>query len=194
MVTSDVDGSVDTGIPLRNNRLLSIFRKEPAVALTAAYLLISACGLLYEWLYYNDFGLNVFQYADASDFFLAVFREPEILLFASVIAVAAIAIESTNPLMRQGAKLTGWRGGLLYIAVLTSTLLIYFVALNYAHIKATYVKNEAPLVNVFTSGRAAHEDALIGSAGNFLFFYDRTANRTVEAPYNSVQFSFRTPR
>ncbi|MDH3908826.1 MAG: hypothetical protein OEU83_07330, partial [Gammaproteobacteria bacterium] len=59
-----------------NKRLLSFFREHPAVLVSALYVAASVVGMFYSWAYLRRFGINVFNYAQISDFLLASLREP----------------------------------------------------------------------------------------------------------------------
>ena len=59
-------------------------RRHRALVGAGVYLFVSAVGALYYALLLREFGLDAFDYWEASDFLLAVFREPSALLFGLV--------------------------------------------------------------------------------------------------------------
>ena len=69
---------------------ISFFREHPAIAGTLLYLQVNAVGVIYSWALFRNFGINVFDFAEANDFLLAAFREPFSLL--SAIGILAYAI------------------------------------------------------------------------------------------------------
>ncbi len=57
--------------------------------LTLGYLLLVAIGMFHSVLGYGHFGINILDYAEASDFLLAPFRDPMVLLVTVLPAVLA---------------------------------------------------------------------------------------------------------
>ncbi len=51
------------------------------VSLTIGYLCLVVIGMLFQVFLYSFFGINIVQYSDISDFLLAPFRDPKILIF-----------------------------------------------------------------------------------------------------------------
>ena len=72
-------------------RIVAYMAKNPTLLLTASYLLVSGLGLLYEFVLFSEFGINVLDYSDPADFILAAFKRPQALL-SSLIIVATIVI------------------------------------------------------------------------------------------------------
>lgn len=56
---------------------------NPALVVTLAYLLVSFMGLAFSWALLQEFGINVFSFADVTDFLMAAFREPMTFVLAS---------------------------------------------------------------------------------------------------------------
>jgi hypothetical protein len=63
---------------------LAIVQRHRALLGAGVYLFVSAVGALYYALLLGEFGLDAFDYWEASDFLLAVFREPAALFFGSM--------------------------------------------------------------------------------------------------------------
>lgn len=63
---------------------LDALRRHRALVGAAVYLFVSAVGALYYALLLGEFGLDAFDYWEASDFLLAVFREPVALVFGLI--------------------------------------------------------------------------------------------------------------
>ncbi|HLP24751.1 MAG TPA: hypothetical protein VK477_03665 [Acidobacteriota bacterium] len=64
--------------------LPSWLRDNPGLVLSAVYLLLSAVGLLYQFLFFRRFKLNVLEFSDAADFLMVVVREPLTIAMASL--------------------------------------------------------------------------------------------------------------
>ena len=56
--------------------------ENPGALLTLAYLLVSLLGLCFSWALLREFNINVFSFADVTDFLMAAFREPMTFLLA----------------------------------------------------------------------------------------------------------------
>ncbi|HEU4857725.1 MAG TPA: hypothetical protein VFS86_10545 [Rhodanobacteraceae bacterium] len=53
------------------------FRREPALALTVAYLLVAMAGIYYDyWFYQRNFGIPVLTLSQISDFLVAGLQQP----------------------------------------------------------------------------------------------------------------------
>jgi hypothetical protein len=57
-------------------RIGRFLREHPAILLPSLYVYVSAIGVLYTWCLFRHFGINVMDFAEASDFLLAAFKEP----------------------------------------------------------------------------------------------------------------------
>jgi hypothetical protein len=59
-----------------------ILDQHPGVVLTAAYLLLTAVGITFEFWLFQRFGINVLDYSETSDFLMAVIREPLVIVLS----------------------------------------------------------------------------------------------------------------
>jgi len=76
-----------------NSRLYSVFREHPALLVSAFYVAASSIGMFYFWDYLRRFGVNVFNYAQISDFLLASLKEP-FTWGLVVIAVSLVMVDN----------------------------------------------------------------------------------------------------
>ena len=60
-----------TASPLRDNWIIGLLRKHPALLVSVVYVIASTIGMLYSWDFLRLFGINVFNYAQIGDFLLA---------------------------------------------------------------------------------------------------------------------------
>ncbi len=72
--------------PSATERYATRARQHPGLVLTGGYLAATAVGMLSSWTFYSHFGINVFHYAQLSDFILVSFRNP----LATVAILAAV--------------------------------------------------------------------------------------------------------
>jgi hypothetical protein len=63
---------------------LALVQRHRALLGAGVYLFVSAVGALYYALLLGEYGLDAFDYWEATDFLLAVFREPASLFFGSM--------------------------------------------------------------------------------------------------------------
>jgi hypothetical protein len=65
------------GDPLEPLRPLGRFlREHPAIAVSLVYLQVTTVGVVYSWVLFRRFDINIFDYAETNDFLLAAFRDP----------------------------------------------------------------------------------------------------------------------
>ncbi len=55
---------------------------------TIGYLTIVVIGMMFDYQYYQNFGINIFEYSDILDFLLAPAKNLEVILFALVTAIS----------------------------------------------------------------------------------------------------------
>ena len=65
-----------------------MLQEHPALILSAMYFVASLIGLVFSWDFLRIFNINVFRYAEISDFLLASLKEP----FTWLLAVVAVAL------------------------------------------------------------------------------------------------------
>ena len=56
--------------------------KEMQTLISISYLLVVGIGMLFNYHKYEEFGINIFDYADVFDFLIAPFSDSKILLFS----------------------------------------------------------------------------------------------------------------
>jgi hypothetical protein len=70
-----------------NNRwdeIKGFFLDNPTLALTLAYLYVTAIGMLYSAVLYGRFGINIFEHSEIVDFILAAFKNPIAILLGAL--------------------------------------------------------------------------------------------------------------
>jgi predicted membrane-bound spermidine synthase len=56
--------------------------KEIQTSLTVAYIIAVGIGMLFQYQYYSEFGINIFDFADVFEFLIAPFADFRILFFS----------------------------------------------------------------------------------------------------------------
>lgn len=86
---------------------------NPTFLLTILFLCISGLGLLYEYVLFAGFGINVLDYSEAADFFLAAFKRSEAFL-------TGIGVAGSFVFYRVGANLARKQRNVLLRGILLS--------------------------------------------------------------------------
>lgn len=87
---------------LKEGEVLSFFLQNPALVLSLSYLFISGLGLLYETFHFRQFGINILDYSEASDFFLMALKRPEVIL---LLLLTVVLFASTRYVVKTSQKI-----------------------------------------------------------------------------------------
>lgn len=165
---------------------------HPGFLFSGLYVLASVIGMGFSWGFLHQFGINVFYYAEISDFMLASLREP---LTWGLVVFALLVVAGDNTLSKQVAKKKP-RRWLSWYASRRYRLFNYFVALQlcivfiyaFASNKAEDVRAGKGDVVVVTlaDGTAQEEMVLLGTTGQFLFLFQRENGRVFIHPHEAI--------
>ena len=181
-------------------RISSVFREHPALLLSAFYVAASVIGMFYAWSYLRHFGVNVFYYAQISDFLVASLKEP----FTWVLVALAVALvmldnaQSRSIERREPGKWLRWYGSPRYrfINNFVAVALVFGFIFVYADSKADNTRaGDGKTVDVtYASGEVAASRMLLGTTGQFVFLYDQSAEIVYVHPHESIaEISFIAP-
>ena len=175
-----------------NSKLLALFREHPALLISAFYLSASVIGMFYSWAYLRRFGINVFNYAQISDFLLASLKEPFTWALV-VLAVVLVLLDNKSSLRveRRGpGKWWAWYGSPRYrfINNFAAILMVLFFIVAYANRQAMdTLDGEGKLVDVtLTDSDETRTATLLGTTGQFVFLYDSMIERVDIHPIESI--------
>ena len=148
--------------------------------------------MFYSWAFLSRFGINVFNYAQVSDFLLASLKEPSTwaLVFLAV-ALVLIDNAASRRLEKRGLnKWLGWYGSSRYRVVNNFVAVSLVLAFIFAYAKAQARdtrSGDGKLVDViFEEGGAAKTAALIGTTGQFVILYNADSRRVDIHPIESI--------
>ena len=80
-------------------------RENPGLVLTGIYVAASIIGVLYHFLFFRRFGVNVLEFSEASDFLMVVVRDPLTVALALLgIPFYLVYGALTTPLSRWGRR------------------------------------------------------------------------------------------
>lgn len=175
-----------------NSRLPTLFREHPALLVSAFYVAASFIGMFYSWAYLRRFEINVFNYAQISDFLLASLKEPFTwaLVGLSVLLVLLDNRSSRRVEGRKPRKWIAWYGSPRYrffnnFAAVAMVLIFIF---SYATKQADDTQaGEGKLVDVeFAENGEVKTSILLGTTGQFVFLYDAPTERVHIHPLESI--------
>ena len=175
-----------------NVRLIAIFRQHPALIFSAFYIAASVIGMFYAWAYLREFGLNVFNYAQLSDFLLASLKEPFTWL---IVVFAVLLIMGDNAWSRRverrgKTRWFRWYGTPRYRFI--NNFAAVYVVLSFIFIYATFQaadtrKGEGKVVDVtFADDRPTESTILLGTTSQFVFLYNHMTERVDIHPLESI--------
>jgi len=183
-----------------NETIRKIFKEHPALMVSAFYVAASVVGMFYSWAYLRRFGINVFNYAQISDFLLASLKEPFTwgLVIITVVLVLLDNASSRRVERKTTAKWLAWYGSPKYrfinnfVAILVVLLFLYSYA--FAQARDTRDGNGKIVDVMFADSGAATTALLLGTTGQFVFLYDEDTERVDIHPFENIHsISFRIP-
>lgn len=72
--------------------VMEFFKENPALALSISYLLLTLCGIFYSVSFYDEFGIQILQFAEISDLLIVGISEPlAVLMFFGGLVVAYLS-------------------------------------------------------------------------------------------------------
>lgn len=164
-------------------QIIEYIKIHPAIVATSLFVFSSFVGTIYSWNLLRSFDLNVFDYAEPSDFFLMSFKEPYtislIFFMFSMVGGRLYYLHSKE------------RKQTLQIKIIRITAMLVFIvimALGGGDITANRIKaNNAPKFNVkINPNDILHDLSLIGSVNRFMFFYENKHQKTYVLPISSI--------
>lgn len=173
-------------------RTAAVLREHPALLVSAFYLAASSIGMIYSWVYLGRFGINVFNYAQISDFLLASLKEPYtwalVFLAVSLVLIdnrSSMRVERKNP-----GKLWAWYGSPRYrfINNFAAVLMVLIFIFAYANRQANNtLEGNSKLVDVtFADSDEKQTFTLLGTTSQFVFLYDVEVRRVHIHPLEAI--------
>lgn len=175
-----------------NSKLVAVFKEHPALLISALYVAASVVGMFYSWAYLRSFGINVFNYAQISDFLLASLKEP-FTWGLVILAVALVSIDNKSSIRveRKGpGKLWAWYGSPRYRFVNNFAALLMVLSFIFAFASKQAIdtrEGAGKLVDVtFTDSTVETTSTLLGTTGQFVFLYDVEIERVHIHPLEAI--------
>ncbi len=198
----------------RNTSLVATLREHPGLLLTVLYLIASMIGLAFSWSLFSQFNINIFSYAEVTDFLMAALREPlTIPLTASAVLVAWalqamarweirwFAKHSPRYKITRGYRTlskkmydSGWIGPFAFIAY------AYLFLAMYGDWKSEQIKmGKGDFVEVYlasgdTPDRLGNgRTLLLGATNKYIFVYHLDTHSTDAVPNENIAWIKLTP-
>jgi hypothetical protein len=176
-----------------NEPVKKILRDHPALVVSFFYVAASVIGMFYSWAFLREFGINVFNYAQISDFLLASLKEP--LTWALVI-LAALLLLGDNASSRRYARRKdhsrwfAWYGSKRYRQInnFAAFVLVLMYLYSFAWAQARDAREgDGKIVDVIFADRGAATTAiLLGTTGQFVFLFDDMTERVDIHPIENI--------
>ncbi|XLS28986.1 hypothetical protein ACJD0Z_17535 [Flavobacteriaceae bacterium M23B6Z8] len=158
--------------------------KEIQTLITISYLLMVAVGMLFNYHKFEEFGINIFDYADVFDFLIAPFSDLKILLFSVGSVLISYLVLKTDSFWKKrypkwysitnfGLDKKKWFE--TYRAVLLSSVFIIYLfiaAAIYGDMSARRIRSQDPIKITF-SDNTIKEGILIGKTKDILFLINK---------------------
>jgi hypothetical protein len=181
-----------------------LVREHPGLVVSAAYFSATAVGMLSSVAFYRSFGINVFHFAQISDFVLAAIRNPvaslAVLLAGPMVWFIVVTDDWLDRRFRRYRYLYGpaWlRRWSRSAPALVLYFLIYawsFATMYSARLHGEVQAGDWPVAEVqLQSGTYLGRDAtrpfeatLLGSTGSSIFLFDRASGTATVVPLENL--------
>lgn len=144
-------------------------RAHPGLALTFAYVCISALGLTYNWHIFMQFGVNILDYAAPADFFLAGLRHPVLtgsclLFIAGHWGFMRLCDRFADP-----APTFGWQLP-VFLAATVCVIAIVFLVQSLKQVNELLCADEAT-VGIVRAGSDTTELVIVGTTSKYVMAF-----------------------
>lgn len=180
---------------------------NPGLVFTALYLALSAVGLLYQFLFFRRFQLNVLEFSDATDFLMVVVREPLPVAMASLglffyWGYMWLTLRAAEKFYRRwpkwrndAAKLAASREKARKMVPSAQAMFIVTYAVLFTMLYSVWQSQQArtgayPKVTVQYKGdswaTAPFEATLLGTTSRFIILYRPETKRAEALPFDAI--------
>jgi hypothetical protein len=154
--------------------------------ITIGYLLIVVMGMMFEYRYYEEFGINIFEYSDILDFLLAPAKNLEVILFAlsTLILIGILFLIDDLWKKKRPASYKRFNFGMekyrpimmiIGFIVLLNTASQIYADMQFSNFK----KYHKTIELIFESGEKKLTGNIIGKNSDYIFL--QTADSTIKA-------------
>lgn len=177
---------------------------RPATLAALLYAYATYTGFLYSIILYGEFGVEIFNYAQPTDFIFASIKEPVVVEIFKYMLILGISLISgllvirhyiVNPFKRLiGLKVYT----VLFLVIIMQSYFVYlfYVSLSWpeklAHERALKLKNGEELMVVYFKDENVKKAitqsslSLIGTPGDVFIFYSFHTHKTIIIPSSNI--------
>ena len=154
--------------------------KEFQTVLSIFYILLVGIGMLFSYMKYTRFGINIFQYSDIFDFLLTPFRDLSIFIFSLISVLLVFLVHKIDKFTRKKFPKyykSKYRLGLIRsqpILSLTITFILYLFIFSGEYgkyIETRILKNPKSIEVVLNNGKIKNGN-LIGKNNGYVFLLE----------------------
>jgi hypothetical protein len=178
----------------------TVLKEHPALLVSALYIAASVIGMFYSWAYLRRFGINVFNYAQISDFLLASLKEP---FTWGLVLLALLLVSLDNSMSRRvqrksPGKWSRWYASPRYRATnnvaALAVVLLFLYAFATAQSRDTRDGDGKVVDVIFADNGAATQAILLGTTGQYVFLFDADSEQVDIHPIENIHsISFKAP-
>jgi hypothetical protein len=168
--------------------------KEFQTVISVFYLVLVGIGMIFTFYKYSEFGINIFQYADAFDFLIAPFQDIFIIVFALLSTLIPYVLWRYDSYLKNnkpeiyskynfGLEKKSWFNALRVI--LYTSLFIYYLSIAGSKY-GTYFKNkiqDQSSLSVLLQDENVEQGKLIGKTKDIIFLL--VDKKVIAIPINS---------
>ncbi len=178
-------------------------KKDINLSLSLSYIILVSIGMIFDVMYYKEFGVNIIEFSDINDFLLAPFRDPAILIFVIGTLVFMFVtlffddwLEDNYPKIYKGMyagfnqeSYDKWYkryNGTFFLIL----FFVYFAARTYGYYKADkiYSRENSAVHVVFKDNKFEPTDTLlyVGKTNSYAFLFNREKKQIKVVPMSDV--------
>lgn len=177
--------------------LAQLARDHPGLLLSAAYLVLTLSGLMYEFWFFLAFGISIVEYVETSDFLLAAIRTPLVIVLAFAPLILLWLISRASGWLRQRSPTWDRWERRTEGSPQTKNLVRVFFALSYAFVfiemYATRITDRIKeghgrevRIELASGAPPPSPALLLGTTSKFVFLYVPPAKQTHIIPIENV--------
>lgn len=183
-----------------NNKIeiLPVLKQHPAIFFTIAYIYITLIGIIYSFVLYNRFGINIFDYAELNDFLLAAFKDLYTIgiifsLLIYILSVKFVFYLITQKYPQNSQRVVSARkfqGFATVISFAYTLIAPIFVPMLFSEHN---IKNDNKIIDIYlknhklnNNSHVLKEQKIIGGTEKFTFFYDSSTEETNVIPIANI--------
>jgi len=177
-----------------------VLKEHPALMVSVLYVAASVIGMFYSWAYLRRFGINVFNYAQISDFLLVSLKEP---FTWGLVVLGLLMVSFDNAMSRRvqeksPGKWLRWYASPRYRAVndFAALFIILMFIYAFATVESRNMRDgDGKVVDViFADNGAATSALLLGTTSQFVFLFDADSDHVDIHPIENIHsISFKIP-